>query len=187
MAERRALPIIPYIPFPSGTVAVAAGGITAAAIANDAITKDKIAVGAIEADAFAANAITAAAVADGAIDANTFAANAITAAAIAAAALTAAKFGALALVGQLYRSVQHVNITIANAAVTGTASISAVDTTRSLIFFQGNEGADNIAGARGNFMRVEFNGAGGAVTSLLATRTNNNGAAVACCTVWELP
>lgn len=39
MAERRALAIIPYIPFPSGTVVVAAGGIGAAAFTQAAADK----------------------------------------------------------------------------------------------------------------------------------------------------
>lgn len=71
--------------------AMAAGVVTAAAIATDAIDADAIADNAINAGAIAADAITAAKIADGAIDANTFAAGAINAAAIAADAITDAK------------------------------------------------------------------------------------------------
>lgn len=68
---------------------VAAGGITAASIAADAITAAKIADGAIDAATFAAGAITATVIADGAIDAATFAAGAITATVIATGAIDA--------------------------------------------------------------------------------------------------
>lgn len=54
---------------------IAAGGISAASIAADAITAAKIADGAIDAATFAAGAINAAAIADGAIDRATFAAD----------------------------------------------------------------------------------------------------------------
>jgi hypothetical protein len=73
---RRALAIIPYIPFPSGSVGIAAGGLQASSFAAGAITAAK----------FAAGAIDAAAIANGAIDAATFAASAIDAAAFAQAA-----------------------------------------------------------------------------------------------------
>jgi hypothetical protein len=91
--------------------AMAAGVVTAAAVATDAIDADALADGAITAATFAASAIdataiasnaitaakiaadaiTAAKIADGAIDAATFAAGAINAAAIASDAITDAK------------------------------------------------------------------------------------------------
>lgn len=94
-------PIVMY-PEQTGDIRVsvtdmAAGVVTAAAIAADAIDDDAIATGAIASTAFAAGAINAAAIATGAITAAKFAAGAIDAAAIAAAAITAAKFGASAI------------------------------------------------------------------------------------------
>lgn len=77
--------------------AIADNAINAGALATDAITAAKIADGAIDAATFAANAIAAAAIADGAIDAATFAAGAINAAAIANAAIDAATFAAGAI------------------------------------------------------------------------------------------
>lgn len=76
---------------------LAAGAITAAVIANDAIGATEIANGAIDAATFAAGAIDAAAIANGAIDAATFAAGAIDAAAIANGAIDAATFAAGAI------------------------------------------------------------------------------------------
>jgi len=81
--------VIPTVTTVNG---LAAGVITEASIAADAITAAKIATGAIDADAIAADAITAAKIADGAIDAATFAAGAINAAAIADGAIDAATF-----------------------------------------------------------------------------------------------
>jgi len=124
-ASRRAVPIIPYIPFPSGTVQVAAGGLTAAAIGADAITAAKIA--------------------DNAIDAGAIADNAIDAGAIAAGALTAAKFAASALAGQLIKSIQAFTITIAAASSTQTQAITAVDLSKSFIAFCGYETDTNSA------------------------------------------
>jgi hypothetical protein len=81
----------------AGTVtaaAIADNAIDAASIAADAITAAKIADGAIDAATFAAGAITATVIADGAIDAATFAAGAIDAAAIAANAIGASELAA---------------------------------------------------------------------------------------------
>lgn len=78
-------------------VSLAAGSITAAVIADNAIDAGSIATGAITAAKFAAGAITATVVADGTIDAATFAAGAITAAAIADGAIDAATFAAGAI------------------------------------------------------------------------------------------
>jgi len=91
------LPGIPFIPFPSSSVQVAAGGIPAAAIAAGAITAAKFAAGAIDANAIADNAIDAGAIAAGAITAAKFAANAIDASAIANGAIDAATFAANAV------------------------------------------------------------------------------------------
>jgi len=77
--------------------AMAAGVITAAAIAADAIDDDAIATGAIGSTAFAAGAINAAALATGAITAAKFAAGAIDAAAVADGAIDAATFAAGAI------------------------------------------------------------------------------------------
>lgn len=96
--------VIPTVTTVNG---LAAGVITAAAIATDAIDADAIAdnainaaaiaTGAITAAKFAAGAIDAAAIANGAIDAATFAAGAIDAAVIADGAIDAATFAAGAI------------------------------------------------------------------------------------------
>jgi hypothetical protein len=75
----------------AGGVAWGSGAITAASIANDAITAAKIADGAIDAGALAADCITAAKIATGAIDADAIADGAIDAGALAADCITAAK------------------------------------------------------------------------------------------------
>jgi len=85
--------------------AMADGTITAATFAADAITATVVADGTIDAATFAANAITATVIADGAIDANTFAASAITATAIASNALTSAKIAADAITPTQIKSV----------------------------------------------------------------------------------
>ncbi len=78
-------------------VTLAAGAVTAAAIATNAIDADAMADGAITAATFAAGAIDATAIANGAIDAATFAAGAIDATAIANGAIDAATFAAGAI------------------------------------------------------------------------------------------
>lgn len=75
-------------------VTLANDAITAAKIADDAISSEHINTGAITADAFAADAIVAATLATGAITAAKFAAGAIDAAAIANGAIDAATFAA---------------------------------------------------------------------------------------------
>ncbi len=81
--------------FDSSTGAMAAGVVTAAAIATDAIDDDAIATGAIASTAFAAGAINAAAIANSAIDAATFAAGALDANALAADAVDKIRDGIL--------------------------------------------------------------------------------------------
>ena len=82
----------------TATVNPGADGITAANIADDAISSEHINTGAFTADAFAADAIVAATLATGALTADAFAADAIVAATLATGALTADAFAADAIV-----------------------------------------------------------------------------------------
>lgn len=77
---------------------MAADVITAAKIADDAISSEHLNTGALTADAFAADAIVAATLATGALTADAFAADAIVAATLATGAITADAFAADAIV-----------------------------------------------------------------------------------------
>ena len=139
--------------------AMAAGVITAAAIATNAIDEDAMADGAINAATFAAGAIDAAAIANGAIDAATFAAGAIDAAAIANAAIDAATFAAGAIdaaalatdaVNEIRDAVVAKFVARSNTAQAGAAGTITLDASASatndfykgaLIFLDGSTGA----------------------------------------------
>lgn len=83
----------------NGTIraGLADDAITAAKIADDAISSEHINTGAITADAFAADAIVAATLATGAITSDAFAADAIVAATLATGAITSDAFAANAI------------------------------------------------------------------------------------------
>lgn len=113
---------IPYLPFPSGVVQIAAGGLTSAAIADGAISNAKVADG----------AITDTKLADGCITANK----------IAAGALSNLKFTGTSFQGLLIRSLQRGTIGIAAGVNNGAAAINAVTLARSVVLHSGSRDDD---------------------------------------------
>ena len=113
--DRREPGLPPVLPFASSVVQIATAGIAAGA--------------------FVPGAIDAAAIANGAIDAAALAAGTITAAKFGANAIDAAAVDPGALADCLIANVQYGTITIANAVASGTATITSVDTTKSLLVY----------------------------------------------------
>lgn len=74
----------------------------------------------------------------------------------------------------LIKSVQYGTCTIADTVTSGTATITAVTVAKTVLVFLGNDGLDNIAGARANFTRITLTN----TTTVGCARANGNGGAV---------
>jgi CBS domain-containing protein len=108
----------------AGTITTATNVTTVNGLAAGVITAAAIADGAIDAATFAAGAITATVIADGAIDAATFAANAITDAVVAADVTIASVTGA---VGSVTGAVGSVTGNVGGSVASVTAGVTLAD------------------------------------------------------------
>lgn len=152
--DRREPGLPPVLPFASSVVQIATAGIAAGA--------------------FVPGAIDAAAIANGAIDAAALAAGTITAAKFGANAIDAAAVDPGALADCLVANVQYGTISIADMVGSGTATITAVDTAKSLLVLLGVSYQTAAGSVLDDAPRITLTNS----TTITGTRSGTDGAIV---------